>query len=49
LSAAPVTLPLWAAKTIVVWPPLKAGNLAVRTAAAFCAGCGTGIGFGFRR
>ena len=25
------------AKTIVVWPPLNAGSLAVRTAAAFCA------------
>jgi hypothetical protein len=28
--------PPWLAKTIVLWPPLKAGSLAVRTLAAFC-------------
>ncbi len=42
LSAASVTLPVpvleapCVAKTIVVWPPLKAGSLVVSTAAAFC-------------
>ena len=30
-------VPLVVAKTIVVWPPLNAGSLADRTAAAFCA------------
>ena len=39
-SAASVTfavpVPFAVAKTIEVWPPLKAGSLAVRTAAAFC-------------
>ena len=39
LAAGSVTLavPLVVAKTIVLWPPLNAGSLAVRTAAAFCA------------
>ncbi len=42
LSAASVTLTVpalpvpWVAKTIEVEPPLKAGNLEVSTAAAFC-------------
>ena len=37
-SAASVTfaVPFVVAKTIVVWPPLNAGSLAARTAAAFC-------------
>ena len=30
-------VPWVVAKTIVLWPPLNAGSLAVRTAAAFCA------------
>ncbi len=30
-------LPLVVAKTIMLWPPLNAGSLAVRTSAAFCA------------
>ena len=39
LAAGSVTLaaPWVVAKTIVVWPPLNAGSLASRTAAAFCA------------
>ncbi len=39
LAAGSVTLavPLVVAKTIVLWPPLNAGSLACRTAAAFCA------------
>jgi hypothetical protein len=31
-------VPLVVAKTIVLWPPLNAGSLAARTAAAFCLG-----------